>query len=490
MANHTDPEEKRKELENKTALLKAEREYLEVKQALEAVKAQTAQAQVIAEKVAAATAAQKLSEAEKASAEARKAQAEAILAALKAQIGEIPKSPYTGEVDVGQNAGTAEALLLSAKAVDHAASKVAEKVPNAGKVVLYPMTEAPRFNALLAFNAQSTLAELAFTEAEKALPAAQEALRADDADAAQALLPVAGAGLALDAFDKVLGFFRTDYAVGGITLTQDESLLVHAVAGHIRSKDGGGPEVLLPGTYNPKALAAGAAKVLERLRQLADRKAKAQQNVANQERKAVELTAKAEQGEDANNKKTLEDKAQAHKKASDALRGAIALYDGFFGKLTAVEEKGSVPLNEVIRDAAIEAELATSLVLFVRLHSTGGSYYTKKNMWTLFGGMPFYHMAGVVVSYVLMSGSEGKVQSAAAIPVHGGFFKAGEIEDEVTRDSLNLPPAPNPLWPTNWLQYLRRSKRSGRDPLRVPSDRTSRETPAAAVGLGSNPPPT
>ena len=59
------------------------------------------------------------------------------------------------------------------------------------------------------------------------------------------------------------------------------------------------------------------------------------------------------------------------------------------------------------------------------------SYYTKKNMWTFFGTMLFYHMGGVIASFVLLDGTTGKVLKSGVVSVHGGFIKANDLPQEM-----------------------------------------------------------
>jgi hypothetical protein len=128
-------------------------------------------------------------------------------------------------------------------------------------------------------------------------------------------------------------------------------------------------------------------------------------------------------------KAALRQKAEAHKAAAQSWKAAIALYEGVFAKLTAADDKALTPLTVVIREAvAVDALAAGTQLLLVKLHATGGGYYTKKNMLTFFGGMPFFHMGGVVASFALLDGKTGSVVAADVVPVHGGFVKANKVQ--------------------------------------------------------------
>lgn len=83
--------------------------------------------------------------------------------------------------------------------------------------------------------------------------------------------------------------------------------------------------------------------------------------------------------------------AEAHKQATDAIGKATALYDGWFARLSSPDEKNAVvPIVAVIRERALMNALGNgTALLVVKLHASGGSYPTKKNIWTAFGTMPF-----------------------------------------------------------------------------------------------------
>lgn len=120
--------------------------------------------------------------------------------------------------------------------------------------------------------------------------------------------------------------------------------------------------------------------------------------------------------------------------AAQGWKAAIALYDGVFAKLTTADDKGLTPLTMVIRETeAADALAAGTQLLLVKLHTSGGAYYTKKNMLTFFGGMPFFHMGGVVASFALLDGKTGSVVAADVIPIHGGFVKASDVQKTVGR---------------------------------------------------------
>ena len=116
------------------------------------------------------------------------------------------------------------------------------------------------------------------------------------------------------------------------------------------------------------------------------------------------------------------------------MTSAAGVYDSFFGKLTAADDKGNIPLTTVVRDTVVADTLKNGgMLLVAKVQKAVGSFYTKKNMWTLFGGMPFYNMGGVVVSFALLDGAAGTVIQAGIVPVHGGFVKSNRVQATVEK---------------------------------------------------------
>ena len=70
-----------------------------------------------------------------------------------------------------------------------------------------------------------------------------------------------------------------------------------------------------------------------------------------------------------------------------------------------------------------------AIALFVHVNIAAGGYYTKKNLWTFFGGMPFYVSGGAVVSYTAIDGKTGKVGSAGQFQLFNGYRKMSKVEE-------------------------------------------------------------
>ena len=358
------------------------------------------------------------------------ARAKTQTAAFKALFGDVPSSGIQGSVETKDRAGVTEAALLAGRAVGLAAQQIAADLtssdfPTCGTVLLlFAAADAPSFNGLLNFRAQQALLRQALADATRI---SIESHQRAPMPTVEVVPSAAAVGMGLDAASRLLGFFRSDFSIGGVQLTVDDSMLVHALAGNptLRQKY----VVRLPAQYNPQALANPADGILQDLIALAALRAGNGDAIDRHERaQAHFLTASAAAS------------AQIHQAALAALKGANALYDAFFTGLTTADDKGSVPLSAIAREEAVARDLDSgAALLVVKLQTAGGAHYTRKSLWTFFGWMPFYNMGGVVASYVLLSGREGDTLRSGVVPIHGGFFRSSRIQRAVEREAAPSP---------------------------------------------------
>lgn len=383
-------------------------------------------------------AAKALAEAQKAMYEAQKAAAEAQTAALKAAVGEIPASGFTGAVELKEGAGKLEAALLATKATREASAAI-NKAVRAGlgtrnlsnlKIVLFAAGDMPTFQNLIAYEAQ-------FAVVNRALEVAIE--HSEKLGDIQEVRTLAGVGVALEAMSKIMSYFRADYSVGGVELTLDDVLLVNGVAASlIASKDAENRDqttikVFVPGIYNPDAISLGGTKIMADLGDLATRKQRANRRAKAHSDAADAYTKESAAQANEELKKKLLAQAQKHKEMAEELKAAIAVHDAWFGKLSALDDKGAIPLASVIREQSILKAITENVVLIVKIQKAGGGYYIKKNFWTFFGGMPLYFMGGVSASYTLLDGKAGNVLAAGTVPIYGEVTKAGELRTYLSK---------------------------------------------------------
>ena len=221
-------------------------------------------------------------------------------------------------------------------------------------------------------------------------------------------------GLVLGGINKIIGYFRTDYAAAGVALTFQDSMLLHALAGKVAKCY----DVQLPAVYNPAVHSDSSSAIWGKIDSLVEKR----QHV---KRRAEQHRAKAkkENGKDADKEK--------HRKVAAVLEAAADLYNTFFSNLTTPVD-GNVPLSDVqLQTALVEILKQGGRVLIVKIQQAGGAHYTKRNIGTLFGSMPFYHMGGAVVSFVLLQGNNGNVEKSGVVPIQVGFVKANKIKQRL-----------------------------------------------------------
>ena len=400
------------ELQRAKALADAQKSFLDSQKALQ--QAQDASGQKLTDL-----------QTQKSLADAQKALADSqTQASLARYLGDVKAGPYSGTVNMKPNAGTEEALLLGARAIKEGAGKIATAVnEKANKFYLFGTKEFPNFQRLLTFRFRKELIKQAFEAAGIKPPVGLEEMVTPG---------MVSAGL--DAFSKLLGFFKTDYEIGGIGVKLDESLLIFTVAGKLTAKE---VEVHLPLIYEPNAQTAAIAALAQEMAELVGLRNQAADEVTRTKNLIVDMEKKAADAQNAANKEALLARVAALKSRLDQLTGVIALYDSFASSLTTPDANtGSVPLAILAQEFTIDTALkGGAAVLLLRLENTGGGHLLKKNLLTGLGKMPLYHMGGATVGYLLLSGPNGKVVAGDVYPIHGGFVRTDDIRDVLEKEN-------------------------------------------------------
>ncbi len=435
--NQDDIQKKIDELKKQKELLEAQKALLEAQKALDKAKEPlTLTEKETQDKIAAAKAAKDLADAQKALSDSR-------LAEFKSSLGEVPQAPYTGSVDLKDKGSELPAALLAAKAVKAAASKIAgdlnkvlagDAIGGSGKrtLIVFASSEVPTFQNLAAYRAQ-------LLPVQRALKAAIDESNKYKPEAVGPHLevvppPLGAAGFTLDAINKLVGFFRTDYTVGGAEVAFDDSVLVLEAANRFCESC----DVKLPALYDPKAILQSETTIIDDLTTLSAQKIDAAGRAATHERYVESLNAMAAQEKDPAKKEEIAKKNQPiiaiHKEIADHLKQAISIYDQFFARMTTLNEKANqIPIVAVAKEAAVFDALTTpegkpAYLLVLHIHKSGGGYLIKKNFWTFFGSMPLYYLGGTVVTYALLNGPDGCVRKSGVVPIYGGWVKASGMQ--------------------------------------------------------------
>lgn len=433
MAQDTvDPKAAKEAMDAQTALIRAQIDLIKAQSDLKA--ASTPPNEAITE----AQAQQARIDAAKALVDARAglstSTAAADLAAIQERFGTVaaPANAATGTVTVGTNGGKGEATLLAARAVRLAAAKVKSEIGTlvAGKpLVIVPGIEAPQFGNYLQFEARSKLVKDLLTDATTAASGALQEGRSQLPDAAASGGPAtesafAVAGVALETLNRLGAYFRSDYSVYSLDVAGDTPQLMSAVAGALNTGDHRPGKLTVTNMTLPKVLDATnlLADLIATAKPLRDGAAALRAEAA-----AARQAASAER--DAARKGRFEKAAGTFESGSTAANLALAKVDELLIGLTVADSAGVLPLNRILREKlaydAVNADRAR--VLFVDVRSTSAGAYSKKNLMTFFGGMPFYVMGGVTVAYTLV-GPDSGVLASGVVPVHGGYRKVNRVQ--------------------------------------------------------------
>jgi len=361
-----------------------------------------------------------VAEVQKAQAEAQKAQAEA----LKAQIGSMAITLPSSTVTAKDNTGKIEASLLAAQALELAVGKIIDAIPKQNvekNILIYTVSELPKFQAQVTFETQIKLAEDAFVYAK-------ELSESIDKRGAALVGAVSGAAQLL------MGLLKTDYAFGGSDVDFDkDTMIIHALAGRI-ARSNKNLVVKLPAVYTAGAINDYTAKILKRLSDLSRLGQSAPTSKKFCESRSADLTKQSEKATEPEKTKLKKD-AEEYQNAADAWGAGIQLYENLLKNYTTVDTKGVAPITSVISEGAIaDLLLKGAFLLIVKLQTAGGSYYTINNLWrSLICKKPLYHMGGVVVSFVLFEGKDGTFINSGVIPVHGGFVNIDKLQKKINQ---------------------------------------------------------
>ena len=387
---------------------------------------QQMQSSVLAAQSAKATADAQTSVAsqQKAAADAQSSAIAAQQAAEKAKWGSVASSGLSGDVTVNTGAGNAEATLLAAAAVKDAAVKINELIKDSNAsnkpIILFSGSQPPDLSHWRTF--QNTLRLVSDGFARASAAKGQADLAAKDIpfkgltnEAAGAAFTGIGAGL--DALSKIGSYFQTNYTIAGASVSNvDDDLLAVSVAGSIKNS-------FFPARWIPISGEEISSLVLP----VAATRDEAATTLTNVQAKSKKYKDAIEKESDSSNKAKLLVVASAYDRAADSYTAALKAYDDMISSL-ATDKNGVALAVLVANEKWISDKMKNgALGLFIHLHSAAGANYTKKNLWTFFGSMPFYVMGGAVCSYVLVDGSSGSVLSAGQLPLHSGYYKVNDV---------------------------------------------------------------
>lgn len=381
-----------------------------------------------------------------AAATAEKAEWDARKARLDYQNAAGPASGLTNAVDIKDKAGSMEAALLFGQSLypiaDVIVADVDKKAGDAKIVVLggnatadmslWEMFEARTGALSTAFDALDQGQDVLDDEYRRLIGAPASAAVTT---ASRSRSAVAGIAAGAQALTKAFSYFASDYAAGGIDLTEDDEIVVSAIAARASGK------FLL---YRPTQVAAhdtGAKDIYGLLSALGERAESRRAWLVVAKERSARLTKLSESAK-GTRAAELKDLAAAYSSTATEATGAIDRYTALITAISSTAADNPFPLSAIVRQRAL-AELldSSSFVLFVTTYSAGGGYFSRKNILTTFGAMPFYASGGAVVHYRLVARADSHVATAGVVSFACAYRKVSKVASgKVEPSCIAVPP--------------------------------------------------
>jgi hypothetical protein len=359
------------------------------------------------------------------------------LANVPGALGRIGRSGIEGSIQVRSDAANGEATLLSSYALTVAANRIAADLAAMNgleRVLLAPCGDHLQFGNYRQFLLQTDLlrqifhdtarhVEVVFETGQVPKPPPPEQL---PPAAAKEVMPELALATSVVAKAADLGsYFLSNYEIGGIAVAPaDVEQLISALAGSLVRK---GIGVVLVGRRAPQR--SELACLLGDLPRLIMETEASISDLASRIKRTKQA---AEQTPDLAAKIELQETTARLEQAAARCRLALTRAGDFIAGLAAADARGALLITKVAQEKAVCNELTgkSALMLVVQVHATVGGYYTRKNLWTLFGTMPFSAMGGAVVTYQLLD-KDGALRASGLIPIHSGYRSIPEVEELV-----------------------------------------------------------
>jgi len=319
----------------------------------------------------------------------------------------LSATPGTAQVSPG--GGAAEEYILADQKIDSIAGQVANDVNTAcgtsNYYLIYTNTDMPTQTDRRTYDAQKARLDSGLIGAEaayaKAQPPNKSAVTGDRSVAA--LLPEVGLAL------TVMSLLKTDYTLGGDKLDPDQQELTYAVAGKLQ----GGKLIYYSANFSD------SDKIKPVLDALAEEVGKLQVSIQTAAGEAGNATARAKALESSN-----KDVSVLYTEAAGQLNAYVTDAKTYLSFLLTPDAKGSTPMLRVAQERTLSSDNAC--LFTVRIHHEAGSHYTKSNLFTFFGGMPFYASASVTASLSVWD-KDGAAKKTVLYYEKGKFQSFNEI---------------------------------------------------------------
>ncbi|MER8569010.1 hypothetical protein NKH85_12510 [Mesorhizobium sp. M0924] len=369
----------------------------------------------------------------KAAADAKAASITAESIAQKALFQTVAGSTAaTGTISPGQGSGAGEATLLAARILQEIAEKIAAQVSATpletdGRFIVFAGTQRPTFGRWRAFQALIDEIIIAFSRSDEEIALAQdleknaevlENARQPD-DNKESAVPFTAAGAIFDFGVKLGSYFLTDYTTSAVTLTGvTDDFLAVAVVGKLIN-------AWYPARWAPPTPDGELATLLEKVN--GPQRASVEKLKLAQ-RSTIAYADLSAREQDIGRKERFQKISEAYEKAGLAVTAAQKLVTDLIAAVMVADAQGFPLLTYIIEEKTISDRFkAGDKALILQVNTTVGTVYTKKNIWTFLGEMPFYVRGGVLVSYLLVDPKTGNILKSAQFSEQSHFCKLSKI---------------------------------------------------------------
>lgn len=325
----------------------------------------------------------------------------------------LPESGVEGEMNVGDGAGEAEAMVLAARHLGDVGTRIISD--------LAPGMHGPVFVAGGdVFPDQTPLRVYEVRHAALTAQLGRARLIADQITAPGLGIAESGGrkgvgalSAAIPLINSLLSYFRSDYAAAGLDVPAlDDAALVAAV---LAAEPPGQARRLQPMT-GPVSREVAVALSSELL--ALD---EARSGLEPGRRRCVQMRALAE-----------EEEAAAGRLASRLdlcaqLDLALSAYQTF-GEELAADDGAQLGALLRLRQVARNLDQAGASVLLVRLHASTGGSFKQTNVFSALGAMPFHVTTSTIASWRQLDG-QGQLVAAGWRPAYSGYRRLQEVDE-------------------------------------------------------------
>jgi hypothetical protein len=364
--------------------------------------------------------------AQKARAEAASAAVGAQVAAEKAKFGSISGTDL-GSTTAESGAGSSEASLLAAVAIDRASTSIkaaleaAQLAPK--RYIIFTGLQRPNFDDYRLFQTKVAIVAAAYQRADEAREQVDAATDGQKSSKVLPELAVAGAvtavGAGLDILKNLGSYFRADFKFSSATVSGvDADLLAVSLAGELK-------DCWYPARWSPTVEDAEIYhSLLDVLGSRRDSGTRELTRILDAKKKSAAVASAAA---DPAEKQKLQNIADLYDTPAELYLSANKSFDDLFASLADVDSAGIPRVTRIAEQKVISDALAEgALAILVQVAGASGTAFTKRDLWTFFGVAPFYVSGGAIASYLVVDG-KGNIKAAGQRRVHSGFMKVQDV---------------------------------------------------------------